>query len=66
MGPFKTDAPVQAVVIQKVELLADTSPTLPAAPSPAPGAGEPPPAAPATAPPAAPADPAAGATPKPQ
>jgi peptidyl-prolyl cis-trans isomerase A (cyclophilin A)/peptidyl-prolyl cis-trans isomerase B (cyclophilin B) len=66
MGPFKTDAPVQAVVIQKVELLADTSPTLPAAPSPAPAAGEPPPAAPPTAPPAAPADPAAGATPKPQ
>jgi peptidyl-prolyl cis-trans isomerase A (cyclophilin A)/peptidyl-prolyl cis-trans isomerase B (cyclophilin B) len=70
MGPFKTDAPVQPVVIQKVELLADTPttapPPAPVASPPAPAASEPPPAAPATAPPAPPADPAAGATPKPR
>jgi len=31
MGPFKQDAPLQAVVIQKIELLAATSPAMPAA-----------------------------------
>ena len=62
MPPFKEDAPLQAVVIQKVELLADvappaapatapatpeTSPATPPAPMPAPG--EAPPATPPTA-----------------
>ena len=62
MPPFKEDAPLQAVVIQKVELLADvgppagpatapatpeTSPATPSAPMPAPG--ETPPATPPTA-----------------
>jgi len=62
MPPFKEDAPLQAVVIQKVELLADvgppagpatapatpeTSPATPQAPMPAPG--ETPPATPPTA-----------------
>ena len=57
-GPFKSDAPVAAVVIQKIELLADTTVAPPAvAPSPAP--------APSDAPPAdtAPATPPAGQTP---
>jgi hypothetical protein len=62
MPPFKEDAPLQAVVIQKVELLADvappatpatapatpeTSPATPPAPMPAPGGA--PPATPPTA-----------------
>jgi peptidyl-prolyl cis-trans isomerase A (cyclophilin A)/peptidyl-prolyl cis-trans isomerase B (cyclophilin B) len=33
MGPFKQDAPLQAVVIQKVELLAETPPAVPATPA---------------------------------
>jgi hypothetical protein len=76
MGPFKGDAPLQQVVILKVELLADSSapasskgttaepaPASPPANPAAPSAGETPPAPP---PPGA-GDPAAGATaPKPQ
>jgi peptidyl-prolyl cis-trans isomerase A (cyclophilin A) len=70
MGPFKADAPVKAVVIEKVELLADSvgptvappAATAPTAVPPAPAAGNPPPA-PAESPPATPADPAAGAPP---
>jgi peptidyl-prolyl cis-trans isomerase A (cyclophilin A)/peptidyl-prolyl cis-trans isomerase B (cyclophilin B) len=52
MGPFKQDAPLQAVVIQKIELMADTPASLPApaaTPAPAPAAApasEAPPAAP--------------------
>jgi cyclophilin family peptidyl-prolyl cis-trans isomerase len=76
MGPFKQDAPLQAVVIQKVELLADEPgpapapvPTAPAADAPAPATTEaaatptaqPPASTPAPAPP-----PAASETPKPQ
>ena len=62
MGPFKQDAPIQAVVIQKIELLPDSSTGAEAAapaptPSPAPG-----PAAPATDNPA-PTPPPAGETP---
>jgi peptidyl-prolyl cis-trans isomerase A (cyclophilin A)/peptidyl-prolyl cis-trans isomerase B (cyclophilin B) len=77
MGPFKQDAPLQAVVIQKIELLADAPASAPApAPSPTatpaaapPTAPVPPPdAPPATSPAAetAPADPQGeAATPKP-
>ena len=71
MGPFKQDAPIQAVVIQKIELLPDSSTGAPAAapaPTPSPAAGPAAPPAtdnPAPAPPPAgetpPADPAAGA-----
>jgi hypothetical protein len=55
VGPFKSDAPLQAVVIQKVELLAD---------APAPAATATPPAG-ETAPATPPAEPAkdAGAPP---
>lgn len=66
MGPFKQDAPLQAVVIQKVELLTDGGAATPAT-TPAP-AGTPPATSPATSP-AAPAetppapDPATPATP---
>jgi peptidyl-prolyl cis-trans isomerase A (cyclophilin A)/peptidyl-prolyl cis-trans isomerase B (cyclophilin B) len=69
-GPFKADAPVKAVVIQKIELLADTATVVPpaaeppAAPAPAPADASP------TAPPAGesaasppPAEPPAGETP---
>jgi peptidyl-prolyl cis-trans isomerase A (cyclophilin A)/peptidyl-prolyl cis-trans isomerase B (cyclophilin B) len=76
-GPFKADAPVKAVVIQKIELLADTTTAVPpaappaaeppAAPAPAdvPGAegATPPAAGEAPAPAAPPAEPAAGETP---
>jgi cyclophilin family peptidyl-prolyl cis-trans isomerase len=41
-GPFKQDAPLQPVVIQKVELLADSAPS--AAPATAPATAAPPPA----------------------
>jgi len=71
MGPFKQDAPIQAVVIQKIELLPDSSTGAPAAapaPTPSPAAGPAAPPAtdnPAPTPPPAgetpPADPAAGA-----
>lgn len=72
MGPFKQDAPLQAVVIQKVELLTDGGAATPAT-TPAP-AGTPPatsPAVPAETPPASnpatpttpPAEPASGAPP---
>jgi cyclophilin family peptidyl-prolyl cis-trans isomerase len=76
MGPFKQDAPLQAVVIQKVELLTDGGATTPAttpapaatAPAPSPATS---PAAPAETPPAPnpatpatpPAEPASGAPP---
>jgi cyclophilin family peptidyl-prolyl cis-trans isomerase len=72
MGPFKQDAPIQAVVIQKIELLPD-APGNAVAPSPAPAAT--PPAAPETPPPTTtppagetpPAEPnSASPTPKPQ
>jgi len=67
-GPFKADAPVKAVVIQKIELLADTMTVVPpvAEPPPAPAPSDVPQAAPpagevpASAPPA---EPAAGETP---
>ena len=71
MGPFKQDAPIQAVVIQKIELLPDSFTSAPAAapaptPSPAPGPAAPPATdSPTPTPPPAgetpPADPAAGA-----
>lgn len=60
MGPFKQDAPLQAVVIQKIELMTDTPASLPApaatpAPAPAPETTPAPAPAPASeAPPAAP------------
>ncbi len=57
-GPFKADAPLQQVVIQKIELLAAA-----ATPAPAP-AGTAPPETPPATPPAQPAaDPATGTTP---
>ena len=63
MGPFKQDAPIQAVVIQKIELLPDSSTGAPAAApaptlSPAPG-----PAAPPATDSPAPTAPPAGETP---
>jgi len=72
MGPFKQDAPMQPVVIQKIDLITDsaivtpgtvTPPTTGApppepAPTPVPPAGQPPAATPAV-----PSDPAAGAPP---
>ena len=69
MGPFKQDAPMQAVVIQKIELLPDVPVPAPAptAPPAAPPTPDTPP--PATAPTgeAPPADPSSGApVPKPQ
>jgi len=74
MGPFKQDAPMQAVVIQKIELLPDVP--VPAAAQTAPPAAPPTPDTPppATPPPATaptgeapPADPSSGApVPKPQ
>ena len=69
MGPFKQDAPLQAVVIQKIELLTDAGAPLPrratpaAAPAPAAGASRPP-VKPTSAPRPAGADaPTAGAPP---
>jgi peptidyl-prolyl cis-trans isomerase A (cyclophilin A)/peptidyl-prolyl cis-trans isomerase B (cyclophilin B) len=59
MPPFKEDAPLQAVVIQKVELLADTAP--PAAPAAAPATVPAPPDSPPATPPAP--TPAPGAAP---
>jgi len=57
MGPFKQDAPLQAVVIQKVELLADaTAPTTPAG---APAATDTAPLSPAEVPASQPAQPPA-------
>jgi len=56
MGPFKQDAPQKAVVIQKIELLAD-------APAPTPATA--PALAPESAPPPAPPAPPAGETPSP-
>jgi peptidyl-prolyl cis-trans isomerase A (cyclophilin A)/peptidyl-prolyl cis-trans isomerase B (cyclophilin B) len=74
MGPFKQDAPLAAVVIQKIELLAEVpAPTAPAgapaapapAETPAPPAGDTPGATPPAPPPAAPpAEPAGVAPPK--
>src|SRR5688500_17942988 len=67
MGPFKEDAPMQPVVIQKIELMTDATIVTPAAaPAPAPAApAEAPPAGtpPTDAPAAPPTDPAAGAPP---
>jgi peptidyl-prolyl cis-trans isomerase A (cyclophilin A) len=67
MGPFKQDAPMQPVVIQKIELMTDATIVTPAAaPAPAPAApAEAPPAGtpPTDAPAAPPTDPAAGAPP---
>jgi cyclophilin family peptidyl-prolyl cis-trans isomerase len=72
-GPFKEDAPVKAVVIQKIELLADTATVAPPVAEPPPASAPPAPApadAPAAASPAgeaqtgaAPAAPATGAPP---
>jgi peptidyl-prolyl cis-trans isomerase A (cyclophilin A) len=49
MGPFKGDAPVEPVVIEKIEIVA-TAPVAPAGETPAPPPASPPPAAPATSP----------------
>lgn len=43
-GPFKQDAPLQQVVIQKIELLADSAPAAAPAAAPAPATPPPPPA----------------------
>ncbi len=60
MGPFKQDAPMQQVIIQKIELMTDGASAAPAAtPAPAPAAA--PETTPVGATPAP--DPAAGATP---
>ena len=40
-GPFKQDAPLQPVIIQKAELIADPAPAPTAAPAPAPAASQP-------------------------
>jgi len=74
MGPFKQDAPLAAVVIQKIELLAEVpAPTAPAgapaapapAETPAPPAGDKPGATPPAPPPSTPpAEPAGVAPPK--
>jgi cyclophilin family peptidyl-prolyl cis-trans isomerase len=74
MGPFKQDAPLRAVVIQKIDLMTDATIVTPAAPpAPAPAAAPAEAPAPETAPaetPATqatpPADPAAGAPPPPK
>jgi len=52
MGPFKEDAPLQPVVIQKIDLLADVAP--PNAPAATPAEPAVPPAAPPTVPPSPP------------
>ena len=61
-GPFKSDAPVKAVVIQKIELLADTTTVAPPAEVPPPAA-TPSDALPADAPPADAVPPAAAPPP---
>jgi len=69
MGPFKSDAPLQAVVIQKVELLAEAAAPAPATPAATPAVpnGETPPTQPAQpAQPAEPANDAGSAQPKPE
>jgi peptidyl-prolyl cis-trans isomerase A (cyclophilin A)/peptidyl-prolyl cis-trans isomerase B (cyclophilin B) len=73
MGPFKQDAPLQAVVIQKIELLADQPAPTPATaptdtPAPAPDPAEPPAATPKDepAPAAQPAPAESEPAPKPQ
>jgi cyclophilin family peptidyl-prolyl cis-trans isomerase len=49
VGPFKSDAPIKPIVIEKVEELAASSPVpAPSAPAPAPAGPQAPPAAPAT------------------
>jgi hypothetical protein len=70
MGPFKTDAPLQAVIIQKIELIADAATPAAAAPTSPPASTPPaaPPAsgdAPAATPPTGPAGDAGAAQPKP-
>jgi cyclophilin family peptidyl-prolyl cis-trans isomerase len=66
MGPFKQDAPMQPVIIQKIELMTDsaivTPGTVAPAPTETPPAGAVPPATPVS-PPATPPDPATGAPP---
>jgi peptidyl-prolyl cis-trans isomerase A (cyclophilin A)/peptidyl-prolyl cis-trans isomerase B (cyclophilin B) len=69
-GPFKADAPVKAVIIQKIELLADTTTVVPPVAEPPPATATEPTEAPATTAPAGeaspaapPAEPAAGETP---
>jgi cyclophilin family peptidyl-prolyl cis-trans isomerase len=63
MGPFKQDAPLQPVVIQKIELMTDATIVAPAPSPAAPAADAPPAAAPATE--AAPAE-APGTQPPPK
>jgi cyclophilin family peptidyl-prolyl cis-trans isomerase len=65
MGPFKQDAPLQAVVIQKAELLTEgtATPAAAAATTPAAAPTEAPPAASPATPTPAPAEPASGAPP---
>ena len=63
MGPFKQEAPMQAVVIQKIELMTDGGAAAPAAVAPVVPAAAPAEAAPAAAPPP---DPATGAQPPPK
>jgi cyclophilin family peptidyl-prolyl cis-trans isomerase len=73
MGPFKQDAPMQPVIIQKIDLITDSTIVTPGTATPPPAAESPPAeAAPAEAPPAGqpqtatpatPTDPAAGAPP---
>jgi peptidyl-prolyl cis-trans isomerase A (cyclophilin A)/peptidyl-prolyl cis-trans isomerase B (cyclophilin B) len=66
MGPFKQDAPMQPVIIQKVELMTDSASATPGtvapAPTEVPPAGAPPAATPVP-PPATPPDPATDASP---
>lgn len=70
MGPFKSDAPLQAVVIEKIELLAEAPAAAPApaatpaSPAPPPPATPPPPAE--STPPATPPDAASDSQRKPQ
>jgi len=73
MGPFKQDAPLRPVIIQKIELMTDATIVTPASPTPAPAPA--PADAPATGTPPAetpapqatpPTDPAAGAPPPPK
>ena len=68
MGPFKSDAPLQAVVIQKIELLADAAAPAPVSPPATPAAptGETPAQSTQPAQPAQPANEAGAAQPKPE
>jgi peptidyl-prolyl cis-trans isomerase A (cyclophilin A)/peptidyl-prolyl cis-trans isomerase B (cyclophilin B) len=66
MGPFKQDAPMQAVIIQKIELMTDTATVTPATTPPAPTEVPPAAAPPAATSAATPADPPTGAPPPPK